>query len=131
MYQDLIYGAISIIPWKTAPGPDDFSKVLDDLTQAADPRAMEKAKEIVEKDLFLTIEAFTRMMAVRNKYRDWTQNHETEKVSDDEWREVYSILVQAIKNALFLQWNSEEDVGLRAASLLKGWVEAGLIADVL
>lgn len=29
-----------------------------------------------------------------------------------------------------LQWNSEENIGLRAASLLKGWVEAGLISAI-
>ncbi|MGA2655172.1 MAG: DNA-binding domain-containing protein [Gammaproteobacteria bacterium] len=30
-----------------------------------------------------------------------------------------------------LQWNHEDDVALRAASLLKGWTEAGLIAEIL
>ncbi|MCW8443137.1 DNA-binding domain-containing protein [Fluoribacter gormanii] len=29
------------------------------------------------------------------------------------------------------QWHDEEDVGLRAASLLKSWIQSGLIADIL
>jgi len=83
----------------------DFDQLEEDLTQGNDPKVIEEAKRKITDELHLTVESFTRLMAIRGK-------EEREEIGDEEWEEVYSILVQARKVANHSNWTSEE-VGVR------------------
>jgi hypothetical protein len=58
--------------------------------------------------LNLTVDAFTRLMAINNKAKEWESDTRLDRVSSEEWREVYSILVQSQKVALYAAWIQEE-----------------------
>jgi len=56
----------------------------------------------------LSVESFTRLMAIRAKNQLAESDARNEKVSTAEWNEMYSILAQAIKVKLFEVWRIEE-----------------------
>jgi len=59
--------------------------------------------------LGLSVEGFVRLMAIRAKDQAAQSDFRNEKVTDDEWREAYSILVQAIKiTQSYNNWLIEE-----------------------
>jgi hypothetical protein len=65
--------------------------------------------------LGLTPEGFTRLKALRTKDGVAASDPKAEPVSPDEWREVYSILAQSLKAALYQDWKAEEEsLGLLA-----------------
>jgi hypothetical protein len=47
-------------------------------------------------------------MAIYSKDKAWESDSRSEKVTDEEWREIFSILVQAQKVKLFATWRDEE-----------------------
>ena len=63
----------------------------------------------IEAELRLTVESFRRLMEIRTKDRQNAQDPEFPSPTETEWREVYSILVQSQKRALFPTWVAEED----------------------
>lgn len=105
MYQPVTYEAVSVTPWANTTLPADFDTLHENLTQGTDTEA---TKLRIESDLNLTVEGFTRLMAIRAKDQLAPSDPEVEPVTDEEWREVYSILVQAQKRALFPDWINEE-----------------------
>ena len=68
----------------------------------------------VQDNLNLPVESFTRLMAIAAKAKAWETDTRSDTVKDDEWQEVYSILVQAQKIKLFATWREEEsDAGIQ------------------
>jgi hypothetical protein len=84
--------------WPGGTTLSDLDSLLDDLGQKT---TAEDAGNRLVTLFHLTQESFLRLMAIRAK--DQT------KVADDEWQEVYNILVQAQKVALFELWRAEEE----------------------
>ena len=106
-------------PW----GPRDknihenFRELLRQLDRGED---IETPTAIIQNQLNLTVESFRRMMAIWDKDEKWRQANlppqaqlnqgavNVPRVSPEEWREVYSILLQAQKIFLRETWIQEE-----------------------
>ena len=111
MYQPVTYGAISVTAWANTTPSTEFETLRNQLTQGIDVNAI---KFQLQDDLNLPVENFTRLMAIAAKAKAWESDTRSEKVKDDEWQEVYSILVQAQKVKLFATWRKEEsDAGVQ------------------
>ena len=111
MYQPVTYGAISVTAWANTTPSTEFETLRNQLTQGIDVNAI---KFRLQDDLNLPVENFTRLMAIAVKAKAWESDTRNETVKDEEWREVYSILVQAQKVKLFATWRKEErDAGVQ------------------
>ena len=111
MYQPVTYGAISVTAWASTTPSTEFETLRNQLTQGIDVNAI---KFRLQDDLNLPVENFTRLMAIAAKAKAWESDTRNDTVKDDEWREVYSILVQAQKVKLFATWRKEEsDAGIQ------------------
>ena len=111
MYQPVTYGAMSAIAWATTTPDTEFENLRNRLTQGIDVTANQFR---LQDDLNLTVESFTHLMAIAAKAKAWETDLRSEPVKDDEWREVYSILIQAQKVKLFADWRKEEsDAGIQ------------------
>lgn len=96
----------------------DLDGLLMVLTKGGTSQAVETARNGV-KALGLTVESFTRLMAIRAKDQLALSDARNEKVSLAEWSESYSILAQAIKVKLVEVWRTEE----QAAGIILGLKE--------
>ena len=94
----------------------DLEPLLDDLTNAVDMRSAAAARGRVETDLSLSVESFRRLMRLGARDEPAASDVESAPVTDEEWEEVHSILVQARKTREFPTWVSEE----RRAGILLG-----------
>lgn len=111
MYQPVTYGAISMTAWANTTPSTEFETLRNQLTQGIDVNAI---KFRLQDDLNLPVESFTRLMAIAAKAKAWESDTRNDTVKNDEWREVYSILVQAQKVKLFATWRKEEsDAGIQ------------------
>ncbi len=100
LYTPVQYGAFpSLTPWANTTSPDDLDTLVDGL---AAPSSAQQAKERLAKDLLLTPDSFSRLMVLRGK------DERGDKITNDEWDEIYSILVQSQKLAFFPVWRNEE-----------------------
>mgnify|MGYP000406886663 CR=1 FL=1 len=70
---------------------------------------IETANQTIAEDLKLTKDSFSRLYELSTKFRAWRSDPRDAPVTGDEWQEVYSILVQSQKQALFAIWFEEED----------------------
>lgn len=85
----------------------DIDGLLATLTKSGTPEKIKTAKDEAEA-LGLSIDGLTRLMSIRAKDQLAQGDARNEKVSDEEWREVYSILTQAVKVKKFDAWRIEE-----------------------
>lgn len=107
MYKPVTYRMYTVTPWASATPVTDFDQLHQKLTGGTADE-VKNAKERIKQDLCLTPDAFGRLMAIRSKDQMWWSDYRNEEVKDDEWRELYSILVQAQKARLFPGWITEE-----------------------
>ncbi len=105
MGSGVTYDATMTSPWVTIP---DLDKLSHDLTQATDEKTRKDAIGSVKKDLHLTVESFTRLMDLRDKDTSAENDSRYDGLTDEEWREVFSILTQATKAAFYGYWIQEE-----------------------
>lgn len=89
-------------PWHAAPPLSDFPKLLKQLS-TGETQVVEETRQTVQDKLHLSIEAFNRLMALRER-----QAAGTEPLMASDWAEVRSILVQAYKQSRFGNWRNEE-----------------------
>ncbi|MDA0160165.1 FG-GAP-like repeat-containing protein [Solirubrobacter ginsenosidimutans] len=95
-------------PWRHAPPTAEFDELCDDLSNG-DAATVERARTTLTSDLHLSVDAFVRLMALREQ-----KLAAAPPLSDAEWEEVRSILAQAYKASRFERWRSEESAaGLR------------------
>jgi hypothetical protein len=106
MYQPVTYGGTSLPAWKQPPLAE--LKMLLEALRGADRDAAKTAADRIQKDLRLSVEAFTRLMDIRDKATRWETDRSDDAVTDAEWMDVYSILTQAQKSAFFTQWVKQE-----------------------
>jgi Tc toxin complex TcA C-terminal TcB-binding domain/Putative peptidoglycan binding domain/Repeat of unknown function (DUF5648) len=97
-------GSPPIVVWKTTIPLTDFDSLLEDLGQKGQKDTAQAAKRRIETDLHLTAESFTQLMGIRAK-----KDEPNQKITDEEWQDVDSILVQARKVSLFETWRNEEN----------------------
>jgi Tc toxin complex TcA C-terminal TcB-binding domain len=105
MYQPVAYGTTSITTWTNTTPSSEFESLRNQLTQGID---VNNIKFRLQDDLNLPVENFTRLMTIAAKAKAWETDTRTDKVKDDEWSEVYSILTQAQKLKFFATWRIEE-----------------------
>jgi hypothetical protein len=112
MYQSLsyfhlvIHRRVRFQPWEENV-QGRFDSIWDKLANGTEEE-VERNKAKVEKDLKLTVESFLRLMEICAKDQHWWADPRNEQVSEQEWQEVYSILVQAQKRSLLDKWQEEE-----------------------
>jgi hypothetical protein len=105
MYQTVSYGADNIQAWANTCPVTEFGALQVKLATGTD---VDAASLRIKDELNLTVNSFTRLMTIRDKDKTWESDTRNEKVTAEEWREVYSILVQAQKVKLSLIWRNEE-----------------------
>lgn len=89
----------------SAPDPEQFGAILEALDS---PGEGAEARATVKDELNLTEESFRRLAELLSKHRNAREDTRTEAVTDPEWAEVRSILVQAQKMAVEERWLEEE-----------------------
>ena len=82
----------------------DFDALLKSLATGEN---LEEAQDRIS-NLNLTAESFTRLMEIRTKHIQAEKDSEQEDVSDEEWEELYSILIQTLKEQQYAAWKDEE-----------------------
>ncbi|MGK7905772.1 MAG: neuraminidase-like domain-containing protein [Synechococcus sp.] len=95
---------------------NNFKQWLNNLDRGTE---VETTAKNIQTQLHLSVESFRRLMALWDKDQKWQQanppNAQTDnaasgiqRVTEEEWQEVYSILVQALKGMLRETWIQEE-----------------------
>ncbi len=106
--QPITYDGQQHVVWSQLGALVDLDTLYINITEK-DKELAETSTTVIHEELFITIESFTRLMVIRKKMQAWANETSDDRVTDDEWEEVYSILVQVVKVALFKMWISEED----------------------
>lgn len=102
--------ANATVAWPSSTPKQALASLQQGLTSGE--LSKEQVRQAVEKladELGLTVDAFSRLMALRSKASAWLADPRNPVVEADEWREVYSILADARKRLLFEDWRKEED----------------------
>lgn len=99
----------------------DLDGLLLTLTKSGTaPDELKVAKDSVTA-LNLSVESFTRLMSIRAKDQLAPSDPRNDKVSEQEWREVYSILTQALKAKEFDAWRTAEQNAGTTMGLEEFW----------
>jgi hypothetical protein len=106
-------------PWKNAD-PTQFGSFRDALTKENDSTLHKQALKAIEHDLHLTVDAFTRLMALHEKDELAGIDQRNEKLSPSERQELFGILLQACKTAVYPTWIDEEESWIKSGKLLFG-----------
>lgn len=105
MSEVITYSETSISPvWASQFTFETFK----DLRKQLNKGDVAEVKLRLQDEFNLTVESFTRLMAIADQAAAWETDQREEKVSDEEWQEAYSILTQAQKIKLFATWRQEE-----------------------
>lgn len=111
MYEAVVYAGSNVVPWATTTAPEDCETLAEQLAEGAN---VEAARLQLRHDLCLTEESFARLLAIQAKDQLAHADPKSEPVTDEEWAELHSILVQAQKIRLFPIWRTEEQqLGVR------------------
>lgn len=94
----------ALLPGNPLPDLDGLLLVL---TKGGTAVEIKTAKNSIAA-LDLSVESFTRLMAIRAKDQLTQSDARNDKVSEQEWREIYSILTQATKSKQLAVWLTEE-----------------------
>lgn len=86
-------------PWSRVPTLAELRTLARELGQGA-----ESACETVEEEFSLSGESLARLVELWEKDKKWTTDRRHPRVTESEWREVRSILVQAEKRSFFGWW---------------------------
>ncbi|MFW9875843.1 MAG: neuraminidase-like domain-containing protein, partial [Candidatus Thorarchaeota archaeon] len=101
------YGGNNYDPcWPVAYDINDLDNLYRDLKYGQN---IDSTTSFIENDLNLSSDSFNRLIEIKNKDKQYHLDLRNEKVTEDEWNEVFSILVQARKKSLFTEWKREEE----------------------
>ena len=93
-------------PWRNTQ-PADFPELARRLSRGTRDD-VEQARQTLLTDLAIGFEAFTSLMQLQEKDRRWVEHPTNPPVSEAEWRDLGSLLVQAMKSRIFPAWRQEE-----------------------
>jgi hypothetical protein len=97
------------VSWPSSTPKQNLTSIYLDLSSGQlDKMQVEQTVLKLNDELGLSVEAFSRLMTIRNKDAVWTTDFRNSRVEDAEWDEVISILAQARKRLLFPHWRGEE-----------------------
>jgi hypothetical protein len=106
-YNDADGNETNTTPWGgNAPQSDTFADMLRKLNTGENA---EDTRNTLSDELHLTVESFTRLVQLWQKVQKWTADQRYPEVTEEEQREIRSILVQAQKRAFYDTWIAEED----------------------
>jgi hypothetical protein len=91
--------------WPNNIGPADLDQLRRNLAEGQD---MDATRLRIRTELNLAVDAFTRLMTLRQKDQDAAADARNPPVTLAEWRDVYSVLTQAWKTAFLPEWRAEE-----------------------
>jgi hypothetical protein len=101
------YDATSLTPWLAATPASQFDAVAETFERGTTVD-IAAARERVARDLNLTVDAFVQIARIREKHRQWERDPRSEKAQDDEFSDMFSILVRAQKQRFYPAWILEE-----------------------
>jgi peptidoglycan hydrolase-like protein with peptidoglycan-binding domain len=99
MYGEIEYGTETLSPWPETTPLSDFRILEENLARGED---LEETENQIRQHLKLTIESFRHLRDIQTKAK--TQ----EVIEEEDWNDLFSILVQAMKVSLFSEWRNEE-----------------------
>jgi len=108
MYVSVYYNPTSKIPWKNTTTINDLDTLFRKLNSNND-QEIKDAENQIKEDLLLQKDAFCRLIELKNKHHAWMNDPQNERLTDEEWYEFRSILIQAQKNRFFDYWKEEEN----------------------
>ncbi|MCK5218431.1 hypothetical protein KAR10_02840, partial [bacterium] len=100
------YGNFQSRPW-TIREHEGFQEIAVKLN-GGNEEDVKKTISDITNNLYLTVDSFNRLMQIWEKEQRWEANAVNESLTEDEWRELISILVQVRKVELFPVWWQEE-----------------------
>lgn len=86
-------------PWPRVPTLAELRTLVRELDEGS-----ESARETVEEEFGLSGESLARLVELWEKDEKWSADRRHPRVTESEWREVRSILVQAEKRTFFGWW---------------------------
>jgi len=107
--ENIAYGKTTFTAWSNSTPLAKFVDLLEKVKTGRDSE-VEAARTSIETDLNLNVEAFKYLMSLQNKFNRAASDPRNEQLTDQEWREFYSILVQAQKRKFFPFWRDEEKI---------------------
>lgn len=107
--ENITYGKTTFTAWSNSTPLAKFVDLLEKVKTRRDSE-VEAARTSIETDLNLNVEAFKYLMSLQNKFNRAASDSRNEQLTDQEWREFYSILVQAQKRKIFPVWRDEEKI---------------------
>lgn len=113
---------VLVHPWQNAD-PSQFEDLRDALSNEKnekDSATRKQALQTIKNNLHLTGESFTRLMALFQKDALAASDQRNERLNPREWQEVYGILLQAHKTAVYPTWIKEERLRIQEGKLLFG-----------
>jgi hypothetical protein len=99
------YGAAAKSAWANTVDAAELDRLRRSLAQGPD---MDATRLQIRTELNLRVDAFTRLMNLRQKGQDAAADPRNPAVTLAEWREVYSLLTLAWKTAYLPEWRAEE-----------------------
>ncbi|MCB9236141.1 MAG: hypothetical protein H6581_31120 [Bacteroidia bacterium] len=94
-----------ITPWDGSKTSADFDTMASDLALGINVDTVEAE---LKSELFLSVDAFSRLYELWQKDVVANNNPDQDRLTDEEWQEVYSILLQSVKEQFYGVWISEE-----------------------
>lgn len=111
MYNPVDYVGVQPVqraPWLNTQ-PPGFAALANDFA-TGDRASVERARQTLANDLALSVDGFRRLLEIQQKDRLWESHPSHVRVSDEEWQDVASLLVQATKVRFFQPWRDEEQL---------------------
>ncbi len=105
----LSYGGATATAWAASTPAGGLENLWQDLAQATDAATITAITTQIAGDLGLSIQAFNRLMDLRHQDEAAAADPRSPALTDANWSEVASILVEAAKTRFFAAWRSEED----------------------
>ena len=105
--KNISYGPKTLPIWSNGSPVTQLVDLLSKVKTGTESE-VEAATNSIATDLNLNVEAFIYLMTLHDKFNRATSDPRNEQLTDQEWREIYSILVQAHKRRFFRVWRKEE-----------------------
>ncbi len=110
-------------PWINPNTLDDLD-LLHTKLSTGDADIVNDTLQHLREDLALEADAFCRLMELKRKHHFWSISNSDENLTNEEWYEFQSILVQIQKQRFFEVWRAEETSQNISLSPADFWISA-------